>query len=150
MRHLKTKTVSMNESPPALPELQAGPCMSPGARLMNVFVAPGEVFGTVKAGPPSTGNWLAPALLMCLVGIVATFVAFSQDSIMQQMKEQEERDLEKKLEKLPKEQRDQIREIAEKWSSPGLIKVFGSAGAVARSFGGLFLVAAVVWLVGTR
>src|SRR5438270_4744186 len=151
MQHLETRTVSMNESmPPPLPELQAGPRMSQGARLMNVFVAPGEVFEAVKTGPPSTGNWLAPVLLMCLVGIVATFVVFSQDSIMQQVKEQQERAMERKLEKLPKEQREKIREIAEKWTSPALFKAIGSAGAVARSFGGLFFVAAIVWLLGTR
>jgi hypothetical protein len=124
--------------------------MSPAGRLVNVFVTPSEVFESVKAAPPSTGNWLVPALLMCLVGIIATFVVFSQDSIVQQMKEKQERALEKKLEKLPKEQREQIREIAEKWSNPGLIKVFGSLGAVANSFGWLFLVALVVWLLGAK
>ena len=141
----------MNETmPPLLPGSQAVPPMAPGARLVNVFVAPGEVFEAVKAGPSSTANWLVPVLLMCLVGIVATFVVFSQPSIMQQMKEQQARGLEKRLEKLPKEQRDQIREIAEKWTSPALIKTVGSAGAVVRSFGWLFFMAVIVWLLGAR
>ena len=136
--------------PPSLPDVQTGPRMSLGTRLMNVFTGPGEVFDEVKKGPPSNANWLVPVLLICLVGIVATFVIFSQDSILQQIREQQDRAIEKKLEKLPKEQREQAREIAEKWTSPALMKLFGSGGTIARAFGSLFLIALVLWLLGTR
>ena len=105
----------MNESmPPPPPDLQTGPRMSLGGRLTNVFAAPAEVFDEVKKSTPSNANWLVPALLLCLVGIVATFVIFSQDSILQQIREQQDRAMEKKLEKVPKEQREQIREIVDK------------------------------------
>jgi hypothetical protein len=51
--------------------------MSLGARLTNVFIGPWEVFEEVKQGPPSLANWLVPALLLCLVGVVSAFVIFS-------------------------------------------------------------------------
>src|SRR5580765_3525426 len=104
--------------PPPLPSLPGGPRMSLGARLMNVFAGPGDVFEEVVKGPPAVANWLVPALLLCLVGIVSTFVIFSQDSIIQQVREQQERVMQKKLEKLPQAQREQILEAVEKWSGP--------------------------------
>ena len=40
--------------------------------------------------------------------------------------------------------------MAEKWSSPVLLKIWGSVVSVASSFGMLFVTAAVCWLLGTR
>lgn len=124
--------------------------MSLGAKLTNVFFAPGEVFEETIRGPLATVNWLVPVLLLCLAGIVSSFVIFSQDAILQQIREQQARVMEKKLEKLPQAQRDQIMEMAEKWSGPGMLKILGSAGAVVRSFAWVFFAAVVMWLVGTR
>src|SRR5438552_3667032 len=129
----------MNEGlPPPVMGLQTGARMPLGGRLMNVFTGPGEVFEEVRKGPPSTANWLLPIVLWCLVGIVSTFVVLSQDAIVQQIKEQQERAMQKKLEKLPKERREEIMELAEKWSSPTLMKIGGSVASVGRSFAWIF------------
>src|SRR6266704_2757460 len=136
--------------PPPMPILPNGARMSLAARLTNVFSGPGEVFEAIAKGPPSTGNWLAPALLSCVLGIVSTMVIFSQDNVVQQIRDQQAQVLERKLEKLPKEKREQVREMMEKWTSPSLMKLFGSVGTVVRSFGSLFISAGVLWLVGTR
>ena len=141
----------MDESmPPTLPGPPSASRMPLGARLMNIFTGPGEVFEDVLKGPPSTANWLVPVILSCVVGMVSSFVIFSQDAIAQQMREKQEQVLEKRLEKMPKEKREEMRVMLEKWSNPDSMKVFGVVGAVARSFGGLYVVAAVLWLVGTR
>ena len=136
--------------PPTLPGPPSASRMPLGARLMNVFTGPGEVFEDVLKGPPSTANWLVPVVLSCLVGMVSSFVIFSQDAITQQLREKQEQAMEKRLEKMPKEKREEMREMMEKWSNPDAIKVFGAVGAVVRSFGGLYVAAAVLWLVGTR
>ena len=85
--------------PPAVPNPQNGARMSLSARLTNIFSNPGDVFGEVVKGPPSTANWLVPALLWCVVGIVSAMIIFSQDAAMQQIREKQERSIEKKLEK---------------------------------------------------
>src|SRR3989442_1348832 len=121
------------EAPPPVPppsqEASSSPSMSLGARIMNVFATPGEVFAQVKAGPPSTANWLAPVLLSCLVGIIYSFVVFSQDTVLHQMREQREKAMEKKLEKMSKEERERVMEMTEKFTTPTLMKTFGAVGA---------------------
>src|SRR6266446_2395108 len=121
--------------PPTLPGPPGASRMPLGARLMNMFTGPGEVFEDVLKGPPSTANWLVPVILSCVVGMVSSFVIFSQDAITQQLKEKQEQALEKRLEKLPKEKREEMREMLEKWSKPDSMKVFGGGGEVERSFG---------------
>src|SRR5205823_10725259 len=64
---------------PILPILPNGVRMSLAARLTNVFSGPDEVFEAIAKGPPSTGNWLAPALLSCVLGIVSTMVIRSEE-----------------------------------------------------------------------
>ena len=122
--------------------------MSLGTRLTGVFSSPGDVFEEVKKGPPSTGNWLAPLVMWCLAGVLAACVMFSQDTVMQQIREQKERALQKKLAGLPKEQREQVMASAEKFTTPGLMATFGSIGSVLTNVGWLFGMAAVLWLLG--
>ena len=140
----------MEQSPPP-PLLAPGtPSSSLGARLMNVFAMPGEVFEEIKARPISPANWLLPVALAALVGVVYITVVFSQETVLQQMREMQDRAMEKKLEKLPKEQREKVREMADKFRSPALMKIFGSVAAVGGSFAWLFFSAFLVWLIGTR
>src|SRR5882672_9107589 len=141
----------MEQSPPP-PPLPASdtPSSSLGARLMNVFAMPGEVFDEIKARPISSANWLLPVVLAALVGVVYITVVFSQETVLQQMREMQDRAMEKKLEKLPKEQREKVREMADKFRSPALMKILGSVAAVGVSFGWVFFIAFLVWLIGTR
>ena len=78
----------MEESPPVLespPDAPPPPAMSLAARLLNVFAIPGEVFMGVKASRLSIGNWLVPALLSAVVGVVAAIVIVSQPVMQRQM-----------------------------------------------------------------
>jgi hypothetical protein len=119
-----------------------------GARLMNVLATPGDVFAEVRAGKPCTANWLVPLLISCAVALASVQIIFSLDTVQHQVMEQRDRALDKQLANVPKAQAEQARAMAEKFSSPTMMRVFGSFGAVGGSAGWLFLVALVLWGVG--
>src|SRR5260221_4903649 len=123
-------------SPPTLPNAINAQSTSLIGRMANVFATPGEVFDEVKNAPPSVANWLVPAVLLALVGIVYSLVLFSQPSIQQQMREQQEQAIEKRVKdgKMTQAQADQALAALEKFSGPAMMKVFGSFGAVIGSF----------------
>jgi Yip1 domain len=118
--------------------------------MFNVLATPGDVFQEVKTSPPANTNWLVPVLLASVMGIIYVLVIFSQDAVLHQLREQREKLMEKKLEKLPKEERERVMEMTEKFATPTIFKVFGSFGAVAGSFGWLFFLSLVMWLLGTK
>jgi hypothetical protein len=138
------------ESTPPSPPLEAQPAagMPLGARLLNVFTTPGEVFDGLKAGRSHVTNWLAPMVLWICIGVAATLVVFSQEAVVYQLRQQQERVLEKKLSHLPREQRDQAMQMAERFSSPTILKVIGSVSVVFVTPVWFFGVGLALWLVG--
>lgn len=116
---------------------------------MNVFATPSDVFAEVIATPKSSGNWLAPALVSSLVGIIAAFVMFSQPAIVQKTREQQEAVFEAKFEKgqMTRQQADQAEAMLAKFMSPTLLTIFGSVGGVIVSFVRVFGWAFVLWLL---
>ena len=122
--------------------------MSLGARLVNMFTTPGEVFDQLKVSRPSVANWLVPVLLSAFIGVLYSVVVFSQEAIVYQIQQQQEQAMEKKLSHLSKEQRDQAIQTAQKFSGPTFLKISGSGAAVVGSFFWLFALALVLWLVG--
>jgi hypothetical protein len=126
------------------------PASSLAGRLLNVFAAPGDVFEEVRSSAPSTANWLVPLLLACLVGVGYAFAVFSQESILQSMREAQEKAMQQRVEagKMTKAQADQALSVSEKFMGPTLMKVFGSVGAVVANCVMLFLVAFILWLLG--
>jgi len=126
--------------------------MSLGAKLLNIFASPGEVFDAVKFQPVAFMNWLVPVTLSCLMGIIFSFVVFSQDAIVHQMREAQEKELQKQVAagKMTQQQADKAMETMEKFMSPTMFKIFGSIGAVVGSFIMLFLGALIFWLIGTK
>jgi hypothetical protein len=122
--------------------------MSLGARLFNMFTTPGEVFDEIKAGRSSVANWLAPVLLSIAVGIFYLVVVFSQEPIVYKVRQQQEQAMEKKLSKMPKEQREQIIQTSQKFMTPTVLILIGSVSTVFFGFGWVFLVGLALWLVG--
>jgi hypothetical protein len=106
--------------------------MSLGARLLNVFATPGEVFEDVKISRPCTSNWLVPMVLSAIIGAFSAVVIFSQPSIQQELREKQDRlfDNQVKAGKLKKEDADKAREMAEKFTGPTVMKVAGACGAL--------------------
>ncbi len=111
------------------------------ARLMNVFVAPDEVFTEVKASPPSSANWLMPAVLVALVSLVGAWLIFSQETINHQIEEM----IDRQMEQVPKAQADAGRSIG-----VFVTKISVVAGPVIGAFIVPFWTGLVLWLVGTK
>jgi hypothetical protein len=124
--------------------------MSLTARLFNIFATPGDVFDQVRAARPSTANWLVPVTLCAVLGVLASFLIFSQPAIIQQIHEQQAKvfDAQVKAGKMTQTQADQAMAAAERFSGPSVMKFFGSIGAVVGSFAGVFWWAFLLWLIG--
>jgi hypothetical protein len=138
----------MEETPPMPPPVaqQAPPApTSLPARLLNVFASPGEVFEEVKRSPTRTGNWLVPALLAAIVGVITVWILFSQPAFMQRMREQWASGYEGMVKqgKMSQAQADGAVATIEKFAAP-----IGSVSAVAISFVNVFWWALILWLLG--
>lgn len=138
------------ETVPTIPDAEPKPSStSLWSRLMNVFAAPGEVFEEVKNSAPSTGNWLAPALILMVAGMISSLVIFSQPDVVQQIHEQQQKAFDKQMSagKMTQAQADQAMAMADKFSGPTALKIYGCVGAVMSSFVLLFWTAFVLWLI---
>jgi hypothetical protein len=125
--------------------------MSLGARLMNVFATPAEVFDSVKTAPDSAANWVVPALILILVSWVGSALIFSQDSIKHQISDITEQAIQKQIEKshMSEQQAEQARTMGEKWA--GISSRIGAA--VIPVFAGFctpFIWGLFIWLVGDK
>jgi hypothetical protein len=143
----------MDESqPPSISETPPPPQTSLAARLMNVFVSPGEVFDEIKSSPVKPANWVVPLILSMIIGVIYTLVVFSQPAVLQKIQEAQEQKFQKMVEqkKMTQEQADQMIAATQKWMGPGVMKIFGSVGAVVASAAILFLAALIFWAIGLR
>src|SRR6266446_3367079 len=143
----------MEQTPPIQeprPGAPKRPTTSLAARLLNVFAVPGDVFEEVKAMPNSVANWLAPVVLSSLVGALSAIIIFSQPAIQQQVREQQAKmmDGQVKAGRMTQSQADQAAAMAEKFTGPTVLKIFGGVGAVFASFARVFWWALVLWLLG--
>lgn len=132
-------------------ELPAVPS-SVWANMANVIATPGDVFSEVKTSPASTANWLVPVLVSCLAAVIYVVVVFSQETILQQLREANAQKMQARVEQgqMSQQQADQALEMAERFTGPVVIKIMGSVGAVFGSFIWLFFIALLVWLLGCK
>jgi len=123
--------------------------MSLAARLLNVFAVPGEVFAGVKAARAATSNWLVPALCSAIVGALSAIIIFSQPAVVQQLREQQGKAMDRQVQagKLTQAQADQALAMMEKFMGPTMLKIFGSVGAVVISFIHVIWWGFVLWLL---
>lgn len=117
---------------------------------MNVFVAPGEVFDEVKAGPPNNANWIVPLALVIIVGIVYSMVIFGQPAIIQGFRDAAEKRLQQQVAdgKVPKQQADRASAMIDRIVTPTYFRVIGILGSVFFNPAYLFFSAFVIWLLG--
>ena len=119
-------------------------------KLMNIFSAPGELFESVAKSEKKTSNWSVPLILTVLVGVIFVMVAFSQAPIQDQMRDQSEKSIQKRVAegKMTQDQADQA--ISRNPAQPGspLFMIFGSVGVVIFTAAMLFGFALAFWLVG--
>jgi hypothetical protein len=136
--------------PPQAPEPASSSLTS---RLINVFVAPGEVFAEVKNGPINHANWWVPAVLFMVASWMAGALIFSQPAIKQQLADVQERALQQHFQpyvdsgKMTQAQADQAKAQATKFAGMGqMAGVFISPifqAAITPFWGGFIL-----WLGG--
>lgn len=143
------------ETPPPVaesaPETPPVPTSSLAGRLTNVFAAPGDVFDEVRVTRPCTANWLAPALLLILVGWIGSWLVFSQPAIQQQLREVRAKALDQQIArmKVSEAQAEQIRKSTENIAEISTkVAMFG--GPVIGAFAIPFLWGLIIWLVGTK
>jgi hypothetical protein len=76
-----------------------------------------------------------PTVLFAIISALSAIVIFSQPQIVQQLKEQQEKAMDKQVQagKMTRAQADQAQAIAEKFMGPGMMKIFGVVGAVIMS-----------------
>jgi hypothetical protein len=131
-------------------EQPAAPRMPLGARLTNIFVAPGEVFEEIKDSPPAPANWVVPMVISMVAGIIYVMVVFSQPAVVQGMKEAREKQFQKQVTagKMTQQQADSAMEATEKYMTPMVMKVIGIVFSVLGTGVWLFLSAFFVWLIG--
>jgi hypothetical protein len=128
------------------------PSMSLGGRMVNIFLSPSEVFDEVKASPPSHANWAVPLALTLLLGIIFSFVVFSQQTVLNEMKIPAEKSIEQKVAqgKLSRAQADPAESMIDKIYRPIVFVPVGIASAFVLNPAMLFLTACIVWLIGTK
>ena len=142
----------MNDRAPLSPPDDAPPVpdsTSLGARMLNVFATPADVFDEVKVSPPRTAHWLVPTRLATLVGWVGVWLVLHQESIKQQISDLQEAQLEKSIEqgRMTREQLEAQRPTIEK-----IGRIIRNATMFAApplmAFGLVFWWALITFLVG--
>jgi len=126
------------------------PATSLAGKLLNVFAAPGDVFGEIKAAPARAAHWLVPVLLYAGVGVIAVCILFAQPAIQQTIHEQQVKALDKQVQqgKMTQAQEDQTLQMMDRFVGPTMLAVVGSVSMVIYSFGSVFWWALVLWLLG--
>ena len=127
--------------------------MSLGARLINIFVAPGGSFfdDVKKSSPPQPVNWVVPLIAMMIFGIIYSMVVFSQPTIIQQMKEATDQRFEEMVKsgKMTRQLADQQIAMMDKiLSPPTLFKVVGIVFTIIGQPILLFLIGIIFWMIG--
>ena len=119
--------------------------MSLPARLLNVFAVPGQVFEELSAAPTLMSNWLVPAVLAALVGIISATVLISQPAFQKQFHERQSRVIEQatKAGRLTPQERN----LLDQMTRPAVLKVIGAAGAAVGSFGNILWWGFVLWFL---
>jgi Yip1 domain len=138
------------DSPPEAPQPHA---LSLAARLLNVFAIPGEVFAGVRASRSSIGNWLVPALLLAIVGVVTAVVVVSQPAFQRQIRdltEQEAKTLDQQVKagKVKQPDADRALALTRAITTLAALKSLCSVGAAVVGIARVFWWGFVLWFLG--
>jgi hypothetical protein len=137
----------MEDSNQTVPEPPAP--LSLIGRLTGVLATPGEVFDSVRTAPPSTANWLAPALILLGVSWLSAFLIFSQPALSRQLADIQSQAIEKQItaKKIPPEQAAATRQQGEKFGNIA-IKIGMVAGPVLYALVTPFWWGLLLWGLG--
>lgn len=118
---------------------------------MNVFAAPGEVFEEVAAAKPAAANWLAPIVLLMVVGWIGGWLVMNQDFAQQQFRDVQAQAIQRQVDsgKLKAEQAERIVEMQDRFAGVQR-SVMVLVGPPLAAFASPFWWAFLIWLVGAK
>lgn len=124
--------------------------MSLGMRMLNLFVAPTELFDYLAKAPVGVSNWLLPLFLNSLFIIAFSFISFSNPSVTQEMHDLQVKAIDQQVAsgKMPADRREPTLEAIDKMRP--FMAVFGAVGGVIFIGFFTFLTAAFVWLIAVK
>lgn len=124
--------------------------MSFSDKFVGILTSPGEVYQTIIGTEPKTSNWMMPVGLATLIGIIFTFVVFSQPPIQDEMLEGQYKAMQKRVAegKMTQEAMDQA--VERNPAKPGspIFLIFGTIGVVVVIAFSLFAYSGVYFLAG--
>jgi hypothetical protein len=138
------------EEQPVVQSPQEEPAAMPFSdKLMNIVSSPGTLFDHVVKTGKTSSNWSIPLIFLVIVSIIFTLVVFTQPPIKEQMKEQQLKAMEKRVEegKMTREEYDRALEFMPEPGAPMWL-IFGAVGVSLVMVLTLFISALVFWLVG--
>ncbi|MCL4178061.1 MAG: YIP1 family protein [Verrucomicrobia bacterium] len=139
----------MNSDSTDVPPLTEPPAPSAlPVRLANVYAAPGEVFDALRGQPSSVANWLVPAILAALVGMLGIWMKFSQPALLQQMEDIQTERFEQLVAdgKMTQEQADQFQQRFGDLQVT-MLRIAGVVASPFIAFIWVFLLALVLFLM---
>lgn len=124
--------------------------MSISDKFVGILSSPGEVYQTIVGTEPNTKNWAIPLVLTIIVGIIFTFVVFTQPAIQQQMQETQYKAMQQRVAdgKMTQEQMDRATEMNPAKPGSPMFLIFGSVGVVFVISISLFLYSLVYFVAG--
>ena len=124
--------------------------MSISDKFVGILSSPGEVFQTIVGTEPNTKNWAVPFVLTIIIGLIFTFVVFTQPAIQQQMTDTQYKAMQKSVEegKMTQEQMDRTMEMNPAKPGSPMFLIFGSVGVMFVMAISLFLYSLVYFLAG--
>lgn len=124
--------------------------MSLTDKFVGILSSPGEVYQSIVGTEPKTSNWSIPLVLTILVGIIFTFVVFTQPAIQDQMLTMQHKAMEKSVAegKMTQEQMDAA--VERNPAKPGspMFLIFGAVGVAIAVSVSLFVYSGVYFLGG--
>lgn len=110
-------------------------------RLINVIASPSEAFEDLRGAPVNHVNWAIPLVMSILAGILFSVVVFSQDNVLAEMRQAQEREFDKQVEagKMTSAQAEAGRKALETYMTPKIIM----GGAVVATI----FVTPIIWLL---
>ncbi len=124
--------------------------MSITDKFVGILSSPGEVYQSIVGAEPKKVNWGMPLLLTIIIGIIFTFVVFSQPPIQDQMAEGQLKALQKRVAdgKMTQEQMDAAIERNPVKAGSPMFLVFGAVGVALAGTFSLFAYSGVYFAAG--
>ncbi len=119
------------------------------SKIFNVYSDTSAVFEEVAHQEKSTMNWLLPAILCCVAGIIFTFIVFSDPVIKQEMRNQQLSKMHQKVlqGKMTQEQYDKAIEFIPEPGST-IFLITGTLGVIVITFLSILIVALIMMFAG--